>query len=82
MNLRAVIIDEISKIAEERGLTVGVLEDETVLLESGLDSIGFAVLVVRLEQELGYDPFTMINEPVYPKRLRDFVEIYQSVAPK
>ena len=69
MNLRAVIIDEISKIAEERGLTVGVLEDETVLLESGLDSIGFAVLVVRLEQELGYDPFTMINEPVYPKRL-------------
>ena len=82
MNLRAVIIDEISKIAEERGLTVGVLDDETVLLESGLDSIGFAVLVVRLEQELGYDPFTMINEPVYPKRLRDFVEIYQSVAPK
>lgn len=32
--------------------------DDLVLLKSGLDSIGFAVLVTHLESELGFDPFT------------------------
>ena len=77
MTLRDKITSTIQEIADMRGAEVGVLVDETVLLESGLDSLGFAILVVRLEEELGYDPFVMMDVPVYPRTLGDFIEIYQ-----
>ncbi len=51
--------------------------DDMVLLESGLDSLGFAILVTQLENELGYDPFTLMEEPVYPRTYREFIEIYE-----
>ncbi|HHE08089.1 MAG TPA: acyl carrier protein [Chlorobaculum parvum] len=60
---------------------VSDLNDETVLLESGLDSLGFAVLVARLEEELQYDPFAMMDEPFYPRTLGDFVALYEQFAP-
>lgn len=58
------------------------LLDSTVLLESGLDSLGFAILVAKLEEELGYDPFVLIDEPIYPRTLAEFVSIYERFAPK
>jgi acyl carrier protein len=57
------------------------ISDETVLLDSGLDSLGFAILVAGLEEELGYDPFSMMEEPVYPRTLGEFVDIYQKIKP-
>lgn len=81
-NIRKKIITAIQETADMRGTEVGVLVDETVLLESGLDSLGFAILVARLEEELGYDPFVMMDVPVYPRTLNEFVEIYQRFAPK
>ena len=53
------------------------ITDDLVLLDSGLDSLGFATLVVSLEEELGYDPFTMRDEIVYPTTFGEFVEIYR-----
>jgi hypothetical protein len=58
------------------------LADELILLQSGLDSLGFAVLVTQLEQELGYDPFTLMSEAVYPSTFGEFVAIYERFAPK
>ena len=52
------------------------LHNELVLLESGLDSLGFAVLVTRLELDLGYDPFSLMEEPFYPHTFGDFVALY------
>lgn len=49
---------------------------DIVLLASGVDSLGFAVMVASLEDELGYDPFTLMDTPVYPKNLGEFVSIY------
>jgi len=60
---------------------VSPLQDSTVLLESGLDSLGFAMLVSRLEEELGYDPFVQMTEPVYPATLGEFLAVYQKFAP-
>ena len=60
---------------------VAPLQDDTVLLESGLDSLGFAMLVSRLEEELGYDPFVQMADPVYPATLGEFVAIYRKFAP-
>ncbi|MBC3864177.1 acyl carrier protein [Undibacterium jejuense] len=82
-NLRANIIAAIEETADVRGANiVGAFVDETVLLDSGLDSLGFAILVARLEEELGYDPFVLMDEPVYPRTLGDFVAIYTKFYPK
>ena len=81
-DLREKITTAIQETADLRGTEVVVLVDETVLLESGLDSLGFAILVARLEEELGYDPFVLMDVPVYPRTLSEFVEIYQRFAPK
>jgi|TARA_B110000090_G_C13102433_1_gene339087 acyl carrier protein len=53
------------------------LSDDVVLLESGLDSMGFAILVVELEEKLGYDPFTISDEPFYPTTFGEFVNFYE-----
>jgi acyl carrier protein len=52
------------------------LTDDTVLLDSGLDSLGFAILVARLEEELGFDPFVEMEDAVYPTTFGEFVAIY------
>jgi acyl carrier protein len=81
-NLHSHIVTAIIETADMRGSNIiGQLTDETVLLESGLDSLGFAILVARLEEELGYDPFVLMDEPVYPRTLGEFVAIYQRFAP-
>jgi acyl carrier protein len=81
-NLRDKITEAIHEIADMRGTEVGVLVDETVLLESGLDSLGFAILVATLEEQLGYDPFILMDTPVYPRTLKEFILIYQRFALK
>ncbi len=58
------------------------LTRETVLLETGLDSMGFAVLVVELEDALGFDPFSLSPEPFYPQTYGEFVDFYEQNQPK
>ncbi len=77
-DVREVIIETIQRIAEENDLELSPsLNDDSVLLESGLDSLGFAILVADLEGSLGFDPFVMMDEPVYPNTLGEFVAIYE-----
>ena len=68
-------------VVELHDLEVPELQDDTLLLETDLDSLGFAVLVTRLDERLGYDPFSLMDEAVYPATLLDFVEIYERFAP-
>lgn len=78
MNIREIINEELSSIAVENAYQlVEVLSDTTPVFETGLDSLGFAILVIRLEDRLGYDPFVLMDEPVYPKTIGEFVVIYQ-----
>ncbi len=82
-DVREVIIESIQRIAEENDLELSPsLNDDSVLLESGLDSLGFAILVADLEGSLGFDPFVMMDEPVYPNTLGEFVAIYKKFSPK
>lgn len=62
-------------------LSVPELTNEVVLLESGLDSLGFAILVAILEEKLDFDPFTMMDEPLYPTTFGEFVAIYEKMNP-
>lgn len=54
------------------------LRVETVLLDTGLDSMGFAIFVSELEDVLGYDPFAIArNIAVYPQTFAEFVAFYE-----
>lgn len=66
------------EVAREHGKILAPLNDDLVLAESGLDSLGFAVLVARLEDALGVDPFTASEEAVFPVTLGDFVKVYEN----
>lgn len=79
--IRKIITDAITDLLKEEGIEAPLLNDDTILLNTGLDSLGFAVLVVRLEDYLGYDPFTSMKEAIYPKTLKDLIEIYEQNKP-
>ena len=81
METRETIVQALAELFEEDELDVPELTDDLVLLETELDSLGFAVLVTRLEETLGYDPFSMMTEPVYPTTFGEFVAVYEQFAP-
>ena len=76
MSVKSTIISEINEIASEQGKTVAPLTDELVLLDSGLDSLCFAILVARIEDKLGVDPFTAAEDVYFPVTFADFVKFY------
>jgi acyl carrier protein len=78
MSMKLTIMDMMRQIAREHGKALAPLDDDLVLLDSGLDSLGFAVLVARLEDTLGIDPFTAAEDAVFPLTLGDFVKVYES----
>lgn len=80
MQIRSTIIREINEVSREQGKTVAPLRDDLVLLDSGLDSLCFAILVARLEDELGVDPFTAADGVYYPVTFGDFVKFYEDAA--
>lgn len=65
----------------ENGTTAPELTESTVLLESGLDSLGFAIFVSQLEEALGYDPFTLSTDAFYPQTFGEFVAFYEKYRP-
>mgnify|MGYP001793678385 CR=1 FL=1 len=67
--------------ATEVGGDVPKLTPDTVLLESGLDSLGFAIFVSELENELGFDPFTLSTDAYYPQTYAEFVSFYEKYRP-
>jgi acyl carrier protein len=73
-------MDRMKQIAREHGKTLAPLRDDLVLLDSGLDSLGFAVLVARLEDTLGVDPFTTAEDAMFPLTFGDFVKVYENAA--
>jgi acyl carrier protein len=73
-------MDQMSEIAREHGKILAPLRDDLVLLDSGLDSLGFAVLVARLEDQLGVDPFTASEDALFPVTFGDFVKVYENGA--
>lgn len=82
MSVREIVIEAFHQSLKEANQSKPDLTDDAVLLETGLDSLGFAVLVARLEERLGYDPFTLMDEPYYPRTVKEFVEIYEKYYPK
>ncbi len=78
MELEHTIKDAMAQVALIADCTlVTEINDDTVLLQSGLDSLGFAMLVAQLEEELGTDPFSQLQLAVYPRTFAEFVAVYR-----
>ena len=80
MSVRLTVLANIEQVAAEQNRKLAPLGDDLVLLDSGLDSLCFAILVARLEGELGVDPFTSSEEIVFPVTLGDFIRLYENAA--
>lgn len=80
MSVKTTVISQMQEIAGVSRKSLPPLTDDLVLLDSGLDSLGFAVLVARLEETLGFDPFTDSDEMAYPVTLGDFIRFYEHAA--
>jgi acyl carrier protein len=80
MSVKLTIMDQMEQIAREHGKILAPLREDLALLDSGLDSLGFAVLVARLEDKLGIDPFTASEDALFPVTFGDFVKVYENGA--
>lgn len=77
MTIQSLIFEQFEEVARDQNKTLQALSDDLPLLESGLDSLCFAIIVARLEDELGVDPFTAAEDVFFPVTVGDFVKLYQ-----
>jgi acyl carrier protein len=81
LNLEQQIRDAMQQVAELSDCQlVESINPDTLLLECGLDSLGYAMLVAQLEEDLGYDPFTELALDTYPSTFAEFLAMYQQCA--
>lgn len=80
MSIKSAVISQIQQIRGEMANDLPPLTDDLVLLDSGLDSLSLAILVTRLEDLLGLDPFTASEETSPPVTLGEFIQFYENAA--
>jgi hypothetical protein len=80
MNVRSEIVDQFTQVAREQGTPLAPLTDDLELLNSGLDSLCFAIVVARLEGLLGLDPFSSSEDILFPVTFGEFVKFYDNTA--
>ena len=78
MSVRATVISQFEQVAKEQERRLARLSDDLRLLDSGLDSLSFALIVVRLEEALGFDPFDVDDDVKFPVTFGDFVRLYEN----
>jgi hypothetical protein len=81
MSVRSEIISLFKEVAVEQQRTLAPLSNELGLLESGLDSLCFAIVVARLEDRLGLDPFSAAEDAGFPVTVGDFISLYEGATP-
>jgi hypothetical protein len=78
MSVRSEILDQFQQVAQEQDKRLEPLSDDLPLLDSGLDSLCFAILVSRLETVLGVDPFSENEDAPFPVNLGEFIRFYEN----
>ncbi|MEU4437338.1 phosphopantetheine-binding protein [Micromonospora chalcea] len=71
-----IVLREVVKLIKEEGGEDGEVSLQSGLADSGLDSLAFAVLVTRLEQSMGFDPFLALEDEIFPRTVGELVEVY------
>jgi acyl carrier protein len=78
MSTRSTIASLFQDVAREQGRKLAPLSDDLKLLQSGLDSLSFALIVARLEDAMGFDPFDTDEALSFPVTFGDFVKLYEN----
>ena len=78
MSTRAEITEQFERVAQEHNRPLQPLSDDLPLVGSGLDSLCFAVIVTRLEDKLGIDPFAA-EDILFPVTFGEFVRLYENL---
>jgi acyl carrier protein len=77
MSVRDTIETEFQRVAKEQKRNLMPLTDNLRLLDSGLDSLSFALIVARLEDVMGFDPFESAEDTRFPVTFSEFVRLYE-----
>jgi len=78
MDARSEIVAQFQQVAREHDKHLAPLTDDLALLDSGLDSLCFAIVVARLETSLGKDPFSEDEDARFPVTFGDFIRFYEN----
>ncbi len=78
MSLRSTITAQFEQVAREQKRKLSPLSDGLRLLDSGLDSLSFALIVARLEDAVGFDPFDTDEDLRFPVTFGDFLQLYEN----
>jgi acyl carrier protein len=78
MSLRSAITAQFEQVAQDQKRKLNRLSDDLKLLDSGLDSLSFALIVARLEDAVGFDPFDTDEDVKFPVTFGDFVRLYEN----
>jgi hypothetical protein len=76
MSIRSDLLAQFEQVAREQGLKLAPLSDGLALFDTGLDSLSFAIIVARLEESLGVDPFSAARNAL-PDTVGDFIKLYE-----
>jgi hypothetical protein len=82
MDVRSAILDQFKQVAQDQDMQLGPLSDEIPLLNLGLDSLCFAIIVTRLETVLRVDPFSENEDAPFPVSLGEFIRLYENAVQK
>jgi len=80
MTVKSTIALLFEQVASEQQRKLAPLTDDLKLLQSGLDSLSFAIIVARLEDQVGFDPFNAAEAVEFPVTFGDFVRLYENSA--
>lgn len=79
MSVKSKIFAAMEQIADEQKVKLPPLKDDLPLHDTGFDSLAFAILVARLEDDLGIDPFTIADDATFPSTVGEFIRAYENV---
>lgn len=80
MLVRDTVAATFATVAREQDKMLAPLTDALLLLDSGLDSLCFAIIVARLEDAIGGDPFSVSDDIEFPVTFGEFVKLYEDIA--
>jgi hypothetical protein len=78
MSVEGTVRTQFEQVAIEQHRKLSKLSPGVKLLDCGLDSLSFALIVARLEDVLGFDPFDAMEEMKFPVTYGDFVNLYEN----
>ena len=77
MDVKDTILNEMRTVAALHEKRLPELSDDLPLVDSGLDSLCFALLVARLEDILERDPLSETSHARFPSTVGEFVTLYE-----